>query len=167
MFGANRAPILHRHQHFHQMVKNEISHDPCHHGVPTGVSNTFSEAVAYSAQTVHLSCVKISTISKRTESSFHLSLISKEYHRVRPKRFMSRGTFATNSAPILHRHKHYLRTDQNKIPHDPRHLVVPSGACKTISKPVVHLAQTMHLSCVKIRNITKWTESSFHLGLIT
>jgi hypothetical protein len=33
-----------------------------------------SELVVRSAQTVHLSCVKISTISKRTEMSFHLGL---------------------------------------------------------------------------------------------
>jgi hypothetical protein len=42
-----------------------------------------------SAQTVHLSCVKVSTISKRIESRFHLSLITMEYHWVRPKRFLS------------------------------------------------------------------------------
>jgi hypothetical protein len=37
-----------------------------------------------SAQTVHISCVKISTISKRTEASYHLSLVNLEYHQVRP-----------------------------------------------------------------------------------
>jgi hypothetical protein len=42
-----------------------------------------------SAQTVHLSCVKISTISKWTETSFQLSLVTLEYHRVHPKRFLS------------------------------------------------------------------------------
>jgi hypothetical protein len=36
-------------------------------------------------QTVHLSCVKISTISKQTETSFHLSLVTYECHRVQPK----------------------------------------------------------------------------------
>jgi hypothetical protein len=41
------------------------------------------------AQTVHLSCVKISTISKLTETSFHLSLINLEYRLVRPKWFMT------------------------------------------------------------------------------
>jgi hypothetical protein len=37
------------------------------------------------AQIVHLSCVKISTISKRTEISYHLILVTLEYHQVRPK----------------------------------------------------------------------------------
>ena len=31
----------------------------------------------------------------------------------------------------------------NKIPHDPRHLGVPSGASKTISEPMVRVAQTV------------------------
>jgi len=37
--------------------------------------------------------------------------------------------------------------DRKELPLEPRHLVVPSGASKTISKPMVRLAQTMHLSC--------------------
>ena len=40
--------------------------------------------------------------------------------------------------------------DQNEIPHDPRHLGVPSGAYKMISEPMISLAQTVHLSCVRI-----------------
>jgi hypothetical protein len=40
----------------------------------SGVSKNISDAVVSSAQTVHLSCVKISTIFERTESSFHLRL---------------------------------------------------------------------------------------------
>jgi len=55
----------------------------------------------------------------------------------------------------------------NEIPHDPRHLGVPSGVSKPISKLMVRLAQTMHLSCVKISNISKRTETSFHLSLVT
>ena len=40
-------------------------------------------------QTVQLSCIKISTISKQTKSSLHLSLFNYEYHRVRLKWFLS------------------------------------------------------------------------------
>jgi hypothetical protein len=83
-----RAPILHRHQHYLQMDQNEIPHDPCHLRVPSGVSKMTSEAMVRSAQIVHLSCVKIITIFERTESSFHLSLVTKEYHRVRPKQLL-------------------------------------------------------------------------------
>jgi hypothetical protein len=55
-----------------------------------------------------------------------------------------------------------LQTDQNKIPHDPRQLGVPSGASKMISKPVVRLAQTMHISCIKISVVSKQTDVSIH-----
>ena len=67
----------------------EIPHDPRHLGVPSGASKTISEPMVHSAQTVHRSYVKISTISKRIEMSFHFSLVTKEYHQVCPKRFLS------------------------------------------------------------------------------
>jgi hypothetical protein len=76
LFSTNHAPILRRHQHYLQMDKNEIPRDPRHLGVPSGVSKMISKAVVRSPQTVHLSCVKISTIFERSESSFHLSLVS-------------------------------------------------------------------------------------------
>jgi hypothetical protein len=40
-------------------------------------------------QTMHLFFVKISTISELTETSFHLSLLTYEYHRMRPKQILS------------------------------------------------------------------------------
>jgi hypothetical protein len=46
--------------------------------------------------------------------------------------FWACGRFGANHAPILHRHQHSLQMDQNEIPHDPRHLGVPSGASKMI-----------------------------------
>jgi hypothetical protein len=76
MFGANRAPNWHQHRHYPQTDWNNIPHDPRHHGVPSGASKIISEAMVRLAQIVHLSCVKISTISKRTEWSFHLSLVT-------------------------------------------------------------------------------------------
>jgi hypothetical protein len=76
------------------------------------------------------------------------------------------GTFDANCAPILHWHKQRLQTDQNEIPHDPRHLGFLFGASQTISKPMVCSAQTVHLSCVNISTISKRTEISFHLGLV-
>ena len=57
----------------------------------------------------------------------------------------------------------------NEIPHDPRHLGVPSSASKTISEPMVRSAQTVHRSCVKISTMSNWTEMSLvelrHLGV--
>ena len=78
---AKRASKLHRRQHCLQTDRNEISHDPRHLGVPSGASEMISEPMVRSAQTAHLSCVKIITISTRTETSFDLSLITEEYHR--------------------------------------------------------------------------------------
>jgi hypothetical protein len=48
-----------------------------------------SKTMVRSAQTVNMSCIKISTISKRIQMSFHLSLITEEYHWVRPKWLLS------------------------------------------------------------------------------
>ena len=39
----------------------------------------------HSVQTVHLSCAKTNTISKQTETSFHLTYITLEYHLGVPK----------------------------------------------------------------------------------
>ena len=78
------------------------------------------EPMARSTQTVQLSCIKISTISKWSE-----------------------------------------------IPHDQRHLGVPSGASKMIFEPMIRSTQTVHLSCDNINNISKQTEMSFHLSRIT
>jgi hypothetical protein len=52
--------------------------------------------------------------------------------------------------------------DRNELPLDPRHLGVQSGAYKMIYEPMVHLAQTMYISCVEINTISKWTKMSFH-----
>ena len=46
----------------------------------------------------------------------------------------------------------------NEIPHDPRHLGVPSGASKTISEPMVRFAQTMHLPYINTNTISKRTK---------
>jgi hypothetical protein len=51
--------------------------------------------------------------------------------------------------------------------HDPRHLGVASGASKTISKPMVRSAQTVHLSFVDTNTISKRTETGFDLTHVT
>jgi hypothetical protein len=57
-------------KHYLQTDQNEIPQDPCRLGVPLGVSKMISELMVRSVQSMHLSWVKINTISKRTESSF-------------------------------------------------------------------------------------------------
>jgi hypothetical protein len=77
--------------------------------------------------------------------------------------FLAYDTFSTNRATILHQDLHYLQMDRNKLPLEPRHLVVPSGASKMISEPMVRLVQTVHLSCTDTNNVSKWIETRFHI----
>jgi hypothetical protein len=106
------------------MYRNEIPHDPHHLAVPSGASKMISELMICSSQTLYLSCVKIRTIAKKTESSFHLSLITKEYHQVCQKRFQSQWN-------IWHKIMHLSCTDTNTISkwtktHEPHHLGDPT-----------------------------------------
>jgi hypothetical protein len=89
------------------------------------------------AQTVHLSCLEINTISKQTETSFRL------------KRF----PYPLN---IQCKPCNYLQLDRNKLPLDLHYLGVPSGVPKVISMPAVDSSQIMHLSCTEIKTISKW-----------
>jgi hypothetical protein len=57
--------------------------------------------------------------------------------------------------------------DRNELPLEPRHLVVPSGVSKPISKPTVHLAQTMHRSCTDTNAVSKRKEVRLHMTHIT
>jgi hypothetical protein len=75
--------------------------------------------------------------------------------------------FSANCALILYQDWHYLQTDQNELPLEPHHLGVLSGAFKMISEPLVRLAQIMHHSCTDTNPVSKWTEMSFHLSLVT
>jgi hypothetical protein len=159
-----------------------------------------SEPTVRLSQTAHLSCVKISTISKRTQTSLNLSLVTLEYRRVRPKLFLSLvrsaqtvhiycmdtnavskqietrfhmthsprssigyvqhdfradDTFESNRTPFLCEDYHYLQIDSKKLPLEPHHLGVSSGASKKNFEPMVRLAQTMHLYCTDINTVSK------------
>ena len=127
MFGANRAPILHR--HWLPTDRYEIPLDPRHLGVPSGMSKMISEPMVCSTQTVQLSCVKISMISEWGELSLeprHLGAPSGASKAI--SKLMVR--FGAKCAPILHRHLHSLQMERSEIPHDPCHLGVPLGASK-------------------------------------
>jgi hypothetical protein len=149
------------------MEWNELPLEPRNMGVPSGAFKIIFEPMIRLAQTVHLSWVNMSTISKWIKLSFHLSLITQEYHRVRPKRLLNLGTSGTNRAPVLNQDLHYLQMDRNELPLEPRHLWVPSGASKMISDPMVHMTQTMHLSCTDANSVSKWTITGFHMTHIT
>ena len=78
----------------------ELSLEPRHLGVPSGASKMISEPKVRLAQTMHLSCTETNTVSKWKEVKFHMTHVTLEFHRVRPKYFRAYGTFDTNRAPI-------------------------------------------------------------------
>jgi hypothetical protein len=124
------------------MDQNEIPQDPRDLGVRSDASKTISKAVVCSAETVHQFCIKISTIFERTESSFHLSLINQECHRVRPKWFLCLWYVRRKPCNYLASRITLYQMNWVKHPLELRHLGVISGASKTISEPTVCLAQT-------------------------
>jgi hypothetical protein len=60
-----------------------------------------------------------------------------------------------------------LQMDQTELPHEPRHLGVPSSVSKTISMPMVCLVQTVHLSCTDTNTVHKCPKTRFHMAHVT
>jgi hypothetical protein len=57
--------------------------------------------------------------------------------------------------------------DRNKLPFEPRHQGVPSGATQMISEPVVCLVEIVHLSCTETNTVSKRTEMRFYMAHVT
>jgi hypothetical protein len=166
----------------------ELPLEPCHLGVPSGASKMISKPMVHLAQTMHLSCTYL-TWPTSPRSSF--GCVQNDFQScgmfatngpnrastwvLSPKcsikyvqnYFCAYGTFSTNHAHILRQDYHNLQMDRNEHPLDPCHLGVPSGACKMISELMVHLAQTVHLSCTDTNTISKRTKTRFHMTNIT
>jgi hypothetical protein len=111
MFSTIRAPILHRYQQYLQMDENEILHDPCHLGVSSEASKAISKNLVRSSQTMHLSCVKISTMSNELNQASTWALSPRSTIGCVQNDFWAHGMFSTNHAPILNRHQYYLQMD--------------------------------------------------------
>jgi len=119
---------------------------------------------------IHLSCIKIYTISKQTKSSFHLSLFTLEYHWELPQWFLTLWCTGhkpcTYLAPKLILSPTGLKWDTIWY-NSSGASTVPSGLSKLISEHMVCSMQTVRLSCINIRTISKQTEQRFHLNLFT
>jgi hypothetical protein len=89
------------------------------------------------------------------EPSFHLSLVTYKFHRVRPKLFMSLWYVQGKPCTYLVLRLALSPNKPSRAPPDPRHLGVPSGASKMIYEPVVRLTQTEHLSCTDANIVSK------------
>jgi hypothetical protein len=119
------------------------------------------------AQTMNLSCTDTNIVSKWTETRLHMTHVTKEFHRVHTKWFQSMWYVQRKSCIYL---ALTLTLSPNGIKWDSTRPTSPKssiGAYKMISEVVVHLAQIMHQSCIKISTISKRNESSFYLSLIS
>jgi hypothetical protein len=96
--------------------------------------------------------------------SFYLSLVTYEYHRVHPKWFLNLWYIWCKPCNYLGR---TLTPPSNGQKQDSTWPTSPRSCIEYVqTEPMVRLAQTVHLSCVKIGTISKQTEMSFHLSLI-
>jgi hypothetical protein len=142
MFDANRAPILHQEKHNPQTDRTKHPLEPRHLGVWLSSSKMIYMPMVCSLQTVLQPCTDTNTISKWTKTRFHTTHITYEFHQVRPKLFMTYGTFGANRAPIC---VALSPNRTNRAPPDHCHLRSTLGASKTIYEPMVRLMQTLIL----------------------
>jgi hypothetical protein len=155
------------------------------------------------SQSMHLSCTDTNTVSKSKEERFPITHVTKVFHRVRLKRFMSlwyvqrklctnlgsrlalspnRPSFHLSLVTLVYHRvpskwflsRWYvwrklctylaptptLNPNRKKIPHEPRHLGVPSCVSKMISELMVCSTQTVHLSYIKVSTIFDTTETT-------
>jgi ribosomal protein S24E len=56
--------------------RTEVSHEPCHLGVPSDVSKMISKPMVHLVQSMHLSCTNTNTIFKRKEVRFHMTHVT-------------------------------------------------------------------------------------------
>jgi hypothetical protein len=149
------------------MDRNELPPKPRHLGVPLGASKPISELMVRLAQTVLLSCSDTNTVSKRTKTRFHMSHVTLEFHQVRPKWFP--GLWYVRLKQCT-----YLESRLALCPNGPKRASTWAssswstiGSVQMISKPMVRLAQTVHLSCTDANTISKQTEPRFVMTHIT
>jgi hypothetical protein len=112
-------------------------------------------------------CTDTSTVSKRTKTRFHMTHVTYEFHRVRPRLFIRIWFIACNPYTYLVSRLELSLNGPNRAPPDPRHLGVPSSASKTIYEPMVRLTQTKHLSCTDTNPVSKQIEMRFHMTHVT
>jgi hypothetical protein len=152
---------------------NWLKHPLEHHhlGVLSGASKTISEPMVCLALSMHLSCTDTNTIFKWTKTRFYMTHVTLEFQRGRPKRFLRIWYVRRKPCTYLVSRLALYQMNWIKHPLELCHLGVLSGASKMISEPTVCLAQTMHLSCVKISTISQELNQAStwlcHLGVLS
>jgi hypothetical protein len=169
---------------------NELLVEPRNLGVPLGASKTISEPKVCLTQAVHLSCTDTNIINKRIGTRFHMTTVTWEFHRVCPKWFLSlwyvrrkpctyivsRLALSLNPPKQASSCASSPRCTIGFVQNDFWALGTFGANCarrssirssKMISEPMIRSAQTVQLSCVKIRTISKQTITSFPLSHIS
>jgi hypothetical protein len=72
-FGTNCATILRQDEHCLETDSNKLQVEPRHLGVSSGASKMIYDLMVRVAQSVHLYCTDTNTVSKRTETRFHMT----------------------------------------------------------------------------------------------
>jgi hypothetical protein len=104
---------------------------------------------------VHLYCTDTNTVSKHTETRFHMM------HSPRVPSGVS--NMISESMVRWTQTAHLSCVKIITISKQTRHLGVSSGASKMISEPIIRLAQTVHLYCTDTNAVSKRTKTRFHL----
>jgi hypothetical protein len=117
------------------MDRTELLLEPRHLRVPSSASKMISMPMVCSVQTVHLSCTNTNNVSKQTKTRFHMIHVTYEFHRVRPKLFMSLWYVQYKPCTYLASRLALSPNGTNRAPPDPRHLRITSGASKMIYEP--------------------------------
>jgi hypothetical protein len=145
------------------MDRNKLPLQPRHLEVSSGASKMIFEPMVCLAQTMHISCTDIDTISKRSK-----------WDTTRPMSLS--GVSKMNFGPVvrLAQSSTYLVSrlalspnGQNQASTWATYLGVPSGASKLIYEHMVHLMQIEHLSCTDANTISKLIETRFHMTHFT
>jgi hypothetical protein len=173
VFNTISKPMLRLAQIMHQFctdtntVSERSTHDPRHLGDPSGAYKMIFEPMVCSTQSMHLPCVKIGTISKRTESSFHLSLVTEEYHWVRRKWFPSLRYVWRKLCTYL---ALILMQSPNQPKRDSKWPTSPMSSIRCVQnnfRAYGIFGANMHQTYVKISTISKLSKMSIYLSLIT
>ena len=145
----------------------ELPLEPLHLRVASGASKTISDPTIHLVQTVHLSCTDASTTSKRTKTRFHMTTSPRSSIECVQNNFLS--LWYVRHQPCTHLASRLASSPntRNELRLEPLHLGVPSGASKMISDPMVHMVQTVHLSCTDTNTVSKQTKTRFHLTHVT
>jgi hypothetical protein len=140
---------------------------PRHLVVPLIAFKMISTPTVCSVQTMHLTCTNTNTVSKRTKMRFHMTHVTYEFQRVRPKLFMSLWFIQCKPCTYLASRLALSPNGPNRAPPDPHQLGVSLGASKMIYEPMVCLTPTEHLSCTDANTVSKPIEMRFHMTHVT